>query len=172
MVGDIAVFQHTPMATEINIGYTKCTGEENSRTFPQRRTSPLTRFSAKCLQAISASVDTPRRTFQLTVHNIIFLCRQATRRPSNGHFPSAVSSRVTCPAASSWSRCYFRGPAVHHQCRREKPQCEAGPAHQTGWSCPCCSGLISHRSRKRRRRERRRRSGATLTDKRSGEGKP
>ena len=33
------------MATSINIAYTQCTGEENSRTFPQRRTSPLTRFS-------------------------------------------------------------------------------------------------------------------------------
>ena len=55
MVGDIAVFQHTPMATYIDVWYTTCTGEENSRTFPQRRTSPLTRFSAKCLQAISAS---------------------------------------------------------------------------------------------------------------------
>ena len=29
-----------PKATYINLDGTKCTGEENSRTFPQRRTSP------------------------------------------------------------------------------------------------------------------------------------
>jgi len=38
--GDIAVFQHTPKATYTDVSGTKCTGEENSRTFPQRRTSP------------------------------------------------------------------------------------------------------------------------------------
>ena len=116
--GDIGVFQHTPMATHINVAGTGCTGEENSRTFPQRRTSSLTIRSATFLSPLKFPWGTAvPRAFQLTVQNIIFLCRQATSRPSNEHFPSAPSaSRVTCPAASSWSRRCHRGLAVHHQC--------------------------------------------------------
>ena len=32
--GDIAVFEHTPNATTIDVSYTKCSGEEPSRTLP------------------------------------------------------------------------------------------------------------------------------------------
>jgi len=39
--GDIAVFQHTPKASYIDLNETKCTGEEHSRTLPWRTSPPF-----------------------------------------------------------------------------------------------------------------------------------
>ena len=51
------------MATHITIGNTKCTGEENSRTFPQRRTSyPESCFRECSLGDISVFQFTPMAT--------------------------------------------------------------------------------------------------------------
>ena len=85
--GDIGVFQHTPMATHIDIGWTKCTGEENSRTFLQRRTSPMTRLSRKILQAISASWPIASRCRCLTPTN-------AASRVSFQHISSVANQSV------------------------------------------------------------------------------